>query len=69
MPVSCEPGSSAVLYDWAEDLNRHEYWFTVFMLFVGLDPSTFYDPTIDEYIEAVRYTYNYVLLPDYMSVD
>jgi len=67
MPVSCAPGSSAVLYDWAEDLNRHEYWFTVLMMITGLDPSKLEEMTIDEYIDALRKTYNYILVPDNKS--
>ncbi len=67
MPVSCEQGSSENLYDWISDLNRHEYWFTVFMMITGLDPSTIEEMTIDAYIESLRETYNYILVPDNFS--
>lgn len=66
MPVSCAPGSTETLYDWASDLNRHEYWFTVFMMITGLEPSTLGEMTLDDYVAALRETYNYVLVPDNM---
>ncbi len=64
MPVSCEQGSSENLYDWAKDLSRHEYLFTVFMMITGLYPTKLNEMTIDGYVAALRETYNYVLVPD-----
>jgi hypothetical protein len=64
MPVTCEAHSAEVLYDWNAERERHEYWFAVFMMIVGLDPMSFPDTSIDEHVSALRQTYNSVLIPD-----
>lgn len=67
MPTTCEANSTAVLYDANAERQRNEYWFAVFMMIVGLDPLSFDDTSIDEHINALRQTYNNVLVPDESS--